>query len=90
MMPGCKHHDVRTTLTLDADVADLLKRESRNKEESFKQTVNRCLRQGLTSGEKMTKRKAFKVEPFDMPLSPGFNLDKPWSIIEELEGPSHR
>ncbi len=81
---------MRTTLTLDEDVALLLKKENRRAGEPLKETVNRCLRKGLTTQTVPPKRKPFKVKPFDMPLSKHFNFDKPWTIIEELDGPMHR
>lgn len=38
---------MRTTLTLDPDVAAMLKREMRQQKATLKQTINRALRAGL-------------------------------------------
>jgi len=43
---------MRTTLTLDDDVAKLLRERSRRSGETFKEVVNATLRRGLRSGAK--------------------------------------
>ncbi|MEM7699719.1 MAG: hypothetical protein AAF236_15095, partial [Verrucomicrobiota bacterium] len=40
---------MRTTLTIDDDIADFLKEQSRTLDLSFKQVVNRLLRQGMAN-----------------------------------------
>jgi hypothetical protein len=77
-------------LTIDDDVASLLKKENRRAGEPFKQTVNRCLRIALTSPPQRVKPKPFKVTPIDLQLPEGINLDKTSAILEALEGPLHR
>jgi hypothetical protein len=81
---------VRTTLTIDDDVATLLRKENRRSGEPFKQTVNRCLRMALTASPQRAKPKPFKVTPIDLELPDGVNLDKTSAILEALEGPMHR
>lgn len=77
---------MRTTLTLDDDVASLLKKESRKSGEPFKQVVNRLLRVGLAA--KRPARKPFKVKPINLGLPRDF--DKVEDLLEYLEGPGHR
>jgi hypothetical protein len=77
---------VRTTLTLDDDVAALLAKEARTSGEPFKRVVNRCLRLGLTT--KQPARKPFKVKPINLGLPRDF--DKVEELLEYLEGPGHR
>jgi hypothetical protein len=77
---------MRTTLTLDDDVAILLKKESRRSGESFKQVVNRYLRAGLAS-PKQPARKPFKVTPINLGLPPFTKVEE---LLEWLEGPEHR
>ncbi len=55
---------MRTTLTLDADVAALLAKENRRANEPMKQTINRALRQGLSIAATPPKPKRFVVKPF--------------------------
>ena len=80
---------MRTTLTLDDDVASLLKKEARKAGEPFKQVVNRYLRLGLTAG-KQPAREPFVVKPWDMGPPAGFSYDNVEELIEYLEGPYHR
>jgi len=78
---------VRTTLTLDDDVASLLSKEVRKSGEPFKQVVNRFLRLGLTAA-KQPARRPFKVKPINLGLPRDF--DKIEELLEYLEGPEHR
>jgi hypothetical protein len=77
---------VRTTLTLDDDVASLLNKEVRRSGESFKQVVNRFLRFGLNTSKRPT-RKPFRVKPLNLGLPP---FEKVEELLEYLEGPDHR
>jgi hypothetical protein len=79
---------MRTTLTLDDDVASLLNKEARKSGESFKQVVNRFLRLGLTA--KPPARKPFVVKPWNLQPPPGLSFDNVEELIEFLEGPYHR
>jgi hypothetical protein len=80
---------VRTTFTLDDDVAAKLRAEARRSGEPFKQIVNRVLRTGLN-----VRSLAASAPPFKVKARPwgnmGFNYDKVWELIEEIEGPYHR
>ena len=77
---------MRTTLTLDDDVAALLKKEARKSGEPFKQVVNDTLRRGLTAAKKPA-RKPFKVKPWNLQLPP---FEKVEELLEHLEGPDYR
>jgi hypothetical protein len=80
---------VRTTLSLDDDVARLLNKESRRSGASFKEVVNHLLRLGLTAA-KRPARKPFAVTPRKLGLPPGFTYDNVEQLVEALEGPAHR
>lgn len=80
---------MRTTLTLDDDVARLLNQESRRSGTSFKEAVNHFLRLGLTAA-KPPKRKPFLVTPRKLGLPPGLAYDNVEQLLEALEGPTHR
>ncbi len=77
---------MRTTLTLDDDIAALLKKESRKTGEPFKQVVNRYLRRAITA-PKQPARKRFKVKPWNLQLPPFTKVEE---LLEWLEGPDHR
>ena len=86
-----QHHDVRTTLTLDEDVAAKLKAEARRSGRSFKETVNSALRRALTPARQASKEPPFRVEARDLGrLRPGLSLDSVADLLEEVEGPLHR
>ncbi len=79
---------MRTTLTLDDDVAALLKKEARKTGEPFKQVVNRFLRVGLTT--KPLPRKPFKVKPWNLQSPPGLSFDNVHELLDALDGPERR
>jgi len=82
---------VRTTLTLDDDVAAKLKAESRRAGRPFKQIVNETLRRGLISRPATPGLRPFKVKVRDLGnLKPGLSLDNVSELIEQLEGSLHR
>lgn len=82
---------MRTTLTIDDDVAALLEKENRRANEPMKQTVNRVLRSGLIQATRPPKPKRFVVKPFDTGLTAeqwekweGMKIE---DILEEAERP---
>jgi len=80
----------RTTITLDEDVRANLEADMRESGKSFKETVNEALRVGLIKRQSARAGKPFKIEARDMGLKPGYNFDKPWVLIEEIEGPDYK
>jgi hypothetical protein len=80
---------VRTTLSLDEDVAKLLRRELRRSGTSLKSAVNHFLRLGLMVSAKR-ERKPFVVRPRPLGLPPGLSYDSVEDLLEALEGTSHR
>ena len=82
---------MRTTLTLDDDVAAKLKAESRRAGRPFREIVNETLRRGLTSRRVTAQRQAFKITARDLgDLKPGLSLDRVAELIEHVEGSLHR
>ena len=80
----------RTTITLEDDVRAKLEAEVRKSGKSFKETVNETLRLGLFSREKASASEPFVIKAKPMGLKPGYNLDKTWELIEEIEGPDYK
>lgn len=62
---------MRTTLTLDEDVADFLKMQSRLQGKSLKQVVNDVLRRGMAPGSGGSELPRFRVVPNRSGLVPG-------------------
>ena len=80
---------MRTTLSLDDDIANLLNKEIRRSGVSFKEAVNHYLRLGLMAA-KQPVRKKFVVKPRAMGLPPGLSYDNIGELLEAIEGPLHR
>ena len=81
---------MRTTLTLDKDVAAKLRSETRRSGRTFKEVVNETLRLGLNARNEPRPTQPFVVRARPLGLRPGFNYDKINELIEQLEGPFHR
>lgn len=75
---------MRTTLTLDDDVAHLLRQQMRRSGYSFKQAVNHFLRLGLMSSGRRPK-KPFEVTPRKLGLPAGLSYDNVAELLEALE-----
>lgn len=82
-----EHHDVfmRTTLTLDPDVARRLEREMKRSGEGMKAVVNRALRVGLGMTDKPVEPPVFRVTPHGFKVRPGVDLDRMNQLMDELE-----
>lgn len=76
---------MRTTLTLDRDVADRLEREMRRTGKGMKATINEALRTGLGIAGKPVKPPPFKVTAFVSGLQPGIDPDKMNQLVDQLE-----
>jgi hypothetical protein len=81
---------VRTTLSIDDDIAGLVEHEMKRSGDSFKGTVNRLLRIGLTASREPETGKAFEVTSFALGLRPGLSYDCIAELLDEAEGPYHR
>ena len=82
---------MRTTLTLDDDVAAKLKTEAQRAGRPFREIVNDTLRRGLESRRAAIQQLAFKVTARDLGnLKPGLSLDNIAELIEHIEGSVHR
>jgi hypothetical protein len=79
---------VRTTLTLDDDVAAKLK--SAAKRRPFKVVVNEALRAGLTALEKrVPPRRPYRTRGFDLGPSLVGSLDNVEEVLARAEGEPH-
>ena len=75
---------MRTTLTIDDDLAGILRRRSRELEKPFKELVNDALRKGLMENETKTEPKVV-TRPMPLGLRPGFDPDRMNQLVDELE-----
>ena len=91
MMSIHYHRTVRTTLTLDDDVAAKLKAETKRTGKPFKQVVNEYLRRALFAKKSGSSKHPFRVRVRDMgSVRPGLSLDNIGELLERIEGPAHR
>lgn len=82
---------MRTTLTLDDDLAMMLKREAESSRRPFRDVVNDAIRRGLV--ESASPRPVIEVPVFD--LGPAGD-ENPWDVLaredaarlQELTGPN--
>lgn len=76
---------MRTTLTLDDDLAGLLKRRAQELGVPFKEAVNRTIRAGLGEAAKPARGMVPKTVPHSFGFRPGIDLDKLGQLADELE-----
>ena len=82
---------MRTTLTLDEDVAALLKRVARSRKARFKDTVNEALRRGLDLLSKPAEKiEPYRVRPWDLGGSRVGSLDNVEEVLSRAEGEAHK
>ena len=77
---------MRTTLTLDDDIAVKLNAEMKRSGKTFKETVNEFLRIGLSVCRELQSAGRFKVEARPLGVIPGLNYDCLGELLEEDEG----
>jgi hypothetical protein len=82
---------MRTTVTIDDDVATRLQAEMRRqKSTNFKETLNEVLRRGLLVRRELAASRPFKVRPRRMGKKEGLNYDNVAELLENLEGMEHK
>lgn len=77
---------MRTTLTIDDDLAGILHQKASQQGHSFKEVVNDMLRAGLAiEGIAAIKREPLKVISKPLGLRAGYDPDKLNQLIDELD-----
>ncbi|MGD0139171.1 MAG: DUF2191 domain-containing protein [Tepidisphaeraceae bacterium] len=80
---------MRTTVTLDSDVAQEIKALLKDGR-PFKQVVNEAMRLGLRQLHKPVAPRRYRTQPRKMGLRPGQNLDNVAELIADSEGEGWR
>ncbi len=75
---------MRTTLTIDDDLADSLKEQARLHRVPFKQVVNDALRRGMSPAMRET-RETYRIVPNHSGLAPGVDPMKLNQLNDQLE-----
>ena len=82
---------MRTTLTLDDDVAARLEQERRRRRVSFKALINELLRVGLDARRAPRRRfPPFRTKGFALGPSLVGSLDNIEEVLSRAEGETHR
>ncbi|MBN1945343.1 MAG: ribbon-helix-helix protein, CopG family [Bradymonadales bacterium] len=76
---------MRTTVTLDPDLAEKLKELANSRRLSFKETLNEVLRRGLGAQEGTVSLPEFVLEPHDGVFAPGIDLGKLNQLADDLQ-----
>lgn len=76
---------MRTTLTIDRDLTEALRKKAQRGQKSFKRVVNEALRAGLAAQDAPRPRR-YRLKP--LPLGgvvPGVDLDRALRLADALE-----
>lgn len=76
---------MRTTVTLEPDVAKKVKELARRKQSSFKAVLNEVIRRGLVSQERSEVLTPFAVTPHAGGFRPGVDPGSLNRLVDELE-----
>lgn len=76
---------MRTTLTLDPDVVQLLEEERHRLRKSFKEVVNDALRRGLAPQQRGGRRKPYRVQAHRTTLRAGIDPAGFNRLADELD-----
>ena len=80
---------MRTTLTIDDDVAFALRKvQEAEPKKPFKEVVNEILRRGLREKPNRGEKKRFKVESMNLGLRKDLNFDNIEEVLDILDGPN--
>jgi hypothetical protein len=74
---------MRTTLTLDDDLAIKLKQRARERDVPFKQVLNEAVRAGLAARPRAAK--PYRMKPRDLRVRSDVDLTKALTLAAELE-----
>jgi hypothetical protein len=81
---------IRTTVTLDDDVVERLKEESRSRGVPFRALLNEAVRSGLLAMKSRVSSRPFKIKPINLGASQGLNYDGLGALLGVAEGENWR
>ncbi len=81
---------MRTTITLDEDVAGNIQEEINREGATFKEMVNECIRLGIEERRKRESAQPFKIRAEERGLEIGVDYVTASDLLERMEGPLHR
>ena len=81
---------MRTTLTIDDDIAVRIEERQRRDKQSLKQVVNALLREGLRSGQRAPAVREYRTKAHALRIRPGFDAARLNQLVDELETDVYR
>ena len=75
---------MRTTLTIDDDLADQIQEIRRRHGHSLKRVINSLLREGLQSRQSRPRAKKYRTRVYKLGMRPGFDPAKLTQLVDEL------
>ena len=81
---------MRTTLTIDDDLADQIQEQRRRHGHSLKRVINTLLREGLQSRQRRPKGETYRTRAYKLGMRPGFDPLKLNQLLDELEAEGWR
>jgi hypothetical protein len=76
---------MRTTLTIEEDVAQQIRQRMADKKLSLKRVINDALREGLSKTGKKERTARFVVKPHSFGFLPGIDRDKLGQLLDQLD-----
>ena len=81
---------MRTTLTIDDDIAGRIEERRRRDGQSLrKQVINRLLREGLRHDQRLAEARKYRTKTHKLHLRPGFDAARLNRLADELETDMH-
>jgi predicted transcriptional regulator len=81
---------MRTTLTLEEDVAERTRQIAHRLHKPFKTVVNEALRKGLDEVDNSRKPRPYRTKAHDMGLREGLSLDNIHDLLSQVEKEDYR
>ncbi len=81
---------MRTTLTIDDDLAEQIQEYRRRHGHSLKRVINGLLREGLQSRQRRRKGETYRTRAYKLGMRPGFDPLKFNQLLDELEAEGWR
>jgi hypothetical protein len=81
---------MRTTLTIDEDLAAQIEDLRRREGQSLKRVINSLLREGLRSRQQPPEAKKYRSQTRALRMRPGYDPAKLNQLVDELEAEEHR
>jgi hypothetical protein len=77
---------MRTTLTIDDNLAGVLRKKAYESGKPFKEVVNRALQAGIQAEHALPRSRPYKIKPVSLGgVLPGINIDKALRLADEIE-----